>query len=56
MSSPANTYQTNLLPHCAVCTGLSPADLKSDAQNGPGSKIQSETANIQNIPPLLPLS
>lgn len=55
MSFPVNMQQTNLLPHGAVCTGLSPAGLKSDAQNGPGSKIQSKslswiTANIQNIP------
>lgn len=54
MSFPVNTQQANLLPHGAVCTGLSPAALKSDAQNGPGSKIQSKplswiTANTQNI-------
>lgn len=54
MSFPVNTQQANLLPRGAVCTGLSPADLKSDAQNGPGSKIQSKslswiTANIQNL-------
>lgn len=43
MSFPVNTQQANLLPRGAVCTGLSPADLKSDAQNGPGSQIQSKS-------------
>lgn len=46
MSFPVNTQQAKLLPRGGFCTCLSPADLKSDAQNGPGSKIQSKPLNL----------